>query len=171
MTTLSTTQKEVSLTQTRREVGLTTTQRVVSLNTQSTPTTLSVVSRPVSITASLRPVVLSIVQRPVAITISGGRGPKGDTGDQGPAGEGAIITFESVSKNLKAYPFVVSYDGGEISSIVYDLGGGLEITKSFHKTGDLLTTIILSGDIPEGIDTIKTLLYDVGDNYIGAVYS
>jgi len=82
---------------------------------------------------------------------------------------GGSETFESVSKNLKSYPYELSYTGDNLTSIVYDLGGGQSITKTLSYTGDNLTSIVLSGDIP-AIDTTKTLVY-TGDNLTDITYS
>lgn len=78
-------------------------------------------------------------------------------------------TFETVSKNLKDYPSVLNYTGENITSVVYDLGGGF-ITKTFNYTGENITSIVLSGDTPVGINLTKTLSY-VGDNLTNITYS
>jgi|JI8StandDraft_1071087.scaffolds.fasta_scaffold00207_29 hypothetical protein len=80
------------------------------------------------------------------------------------------VSFETVSKNLKAYPNELNYTGDNLTSIVYDLGGGLTITKTLSYTGDNLTEIELTGDIPDGISTVKSLLY-TGDNLSQITYS
>jgi hypothetical protein len=71
--------------------------------------------------------------------------------------------FETISKNLKSYPYVLNYTDNALTSIVYDLGGGDEITKTLNYTGADLTSIVLSGDTPAGIDLTKTLSYTNGD--------
>lgn len=88
------------------------------------------------------------------------------------AGSGSIITddertaiavtYESVSKNLRAYPFVLNYTVDKLTSIVYTVGAG-SITKTFNYSGDDLNSIVLSGDTPAGIDLTKTLGYTGGD--------
>jgi len=70
--------------------------------------------------------------------------------------------FETVSKNLKSYPYVFNYTAGVLTSIEYDLGGGLEITKTLNYTAGVLTSVVLSGDTPSGIDLTKTLTYTLG---------
>jgi hypothetical protein len=67
--------------------------------------------------------------------------------------------FETVSKNLKSYPYNLTYGVDGIDTIVYDLGGGLSITKTFNYTLGVLTSIVLSGDTPSGIELTKTLIY------------
>jgi len=78
--------------------------------------------------------------------------------------------FETVSKNLKSYPYVLTYGVDGIDTIVYDLGGGLSITKTFNYTLSVLTSIVLSGDTPAGIDLTKTLNY-TGADLTGVTYS
>lgn len=81
----------------------------------------------------------------------------------------ATPTFETVAKNLKAYPATLNYSGSTLTSIVYDTGASTA-TKTLGYTGSNLTTIVLSGDIPAGIDTTKTLSY-TGSNLTGVAYS
>lgn len=71
--------------------------------------------------------------------------------------------FETVSKNLKTYPYELNYTVDKLTSIVYDLGGGDNITKTLNYSSELLTTIVLSGTLPSGIGlTTKTLTYSSG---------
>ena len=79
-------------------------------------------------------------------------------------------SYETVSKNLKGYPYVITYNGDDIDYITYDLGGGLSIVKTFNYTVDDLTSLILSGDTPSGIDLTKTLSY-TGDDLTSITYS
>jgi hypothetical protein len=79
-------------------------------------------------------------------------------------------TFETISKNLRNYPFVVNYSGELVSSIVYNLGDELSITKSFNYTDGIITSIVLSGDVGSGIMPTKTFTYQDG-NIIGISYS
>jgi len=70
--------------------------------------------------------------------------------------------FETVSKNLKSYPYDITYDiDDNIDFIEYDTGSGL-ITKTFGYTSGDVTTITLSGSTPGGIDLIKTFTYSSG---------
>jgi hypothetical protein len=77
--------------------------------------------------------------------------------------------FESVSKNLKSYPYALNYTGTKLTSIVYTLPSG-SITKSFNYTGSQLTSIVLSGSTPTGIDLTKTLTYS-GSTLTGVSYA
>lgn len=72
-------------------------------------------------------------------------------------------SYETVSKNLRAYPYTLNYTAGVLTSIVYNLGGGLQITKTLNYTGPLLTSIVLSGDTPAGTLLTKTLSYTGND--------
>jgi hypothetical protein len=79
-------------------------------------------------------------------------------------------TFETVSKNLKAYPFVLNYTLGVLTSVVYTIGV-TTITKTLNYTGGVLTSIVLAGDgLPSGISLTKTLTY-AGGNLTGVIYS
>ncbi len=85
--------------------------------------------------------------------------------NEGPEGpEGKIQeTFETISKNIKAYPFIINYTDSNPTSIVYDLGDSLAITKTFTYTGELITSITLSGDIDNNnINLTKVLTYNQG---------
>jgi len=79
-------------------------------------------------------------------------------------------TFESVSKNLNSYPYVITYSGADINYITYTLGGGLTIVKTFNYTSGDITSIVLSGSTPSGISLTKTLAYS-GGNVSSITYS
>lgn len=81
-------------------------------------------------------------------------------------GPGTGSTFESVSKNIKSYPYTLNYTGDKITSIVYNIGDGT-ITKTLNYSGDIVTSIVLSGDTPSGISLTKTLNYT--DNILTSV--
>ena len=70
-------------------------------------------------------------------------------------------SFETVSKNLKNYAATLNYVSGTLDNIVYTLPSGI-ITKTFNYTGEALTSIVLSGNTPSGIDLTKTLTYTSG---------
>lgn len=89
------------------------------------------------------------------------------TGPQGPQGQWQEY-FETVSKNLKSYPAVFSYVGGELSTIAYTTPSGV-ITKTFNRSGGKLVSIVLSGATPLGITLTKTLSY-TGDDLTGITY-
>ena len=70
-------------------------------------------------------------------------------------------TFESISKNLKSYPYTFNKTGDVLDSITYTLPTGT-ITKTFNRTGTVLNTVVLSGDTPAGIDLTKKFNYTGG---------
>jgi len=79
------------------------------------------------------------------------------------SGTSASEAFETVSKNVKSYPYTLVYGVDGVSTITYDLGGGLSIVKTFNYTLGVLTSIVLSGDTPAGISLTKTLSYTGAD--------
>lgn len=79
-------------------------------------------------------------------------------------------SFETVSKNLRSYPYVLSYTSGVLTSIVYTLPDTTTITKTFNYTLDQLTSIVLSGTTPSGISLTKTFGY-TGDDLTSIGYS
>jgi hypothetical protein len=87
-----------------------------------------------------------------------------------PSGGGLLDTFETVSKNLRVYDYVLNYTGGQLTSIVYTIPAIGTITKTLNYTGDQLTSIVLSGNTPGSIDLTKTLSY-TGDQLTGVIYS
>lgn len=79
-------------------------------------------------------------------------------------------SYETISKNLKAYPATLAYGGtGDLSTITYTVPSGT-ITKTFNYTAGNLTSIVLSGNTPSGINLTKTLTYTTG-NLTGVSYS
>lgn len=68
-------------------------------------------------------------------------------------------TFETISKNLSSHPSVINYAGGDITSIVYNLGAGQSINKTLNYTNGDITNVVLSGNTPQGISLTKTLTY------------
>jgi hypothetical protein len=90
--------------------------------------------------------------------------------EDAPNVSGLTEAFETVSKNLKSYPYVLVYGVDGLDTITYDLGGGLQVVKTFNYVATVLTTIILSGDTPAGITLTKTLSY-TGPDLTGVAYS
>ena len=80
--------------------------------------------------------------------------------------EGMIDSYETVSKNLSGVPFDLNYSSGLLTSVVYSNG----ITKTFNRTGNKITSIVLSGSTPSSIALTKTLGY-TGDNLTSVGYS
>lgn len=70
-------------------------------------------------------------------------------------------SFETVSKNIKAWNYSLNYAVSNLTSIVYT--SGLDsITKTFNYIGPDVTSIVLSGSTPSGISLTKTLGYSLG---------
>jgi hypothetical protein len=101
----------------------------------------------------------------------GTQGPKGEKGDKGDKGEFGdfTFTFETVSKNIKQYPYSFNFSGSQLQSIVYDLGSGQQITKTFNYTGSLLTSISMAGD-SEYLPITKNFVYS-GNRLVSVNYT
>jgi hypothetical protein len=84
----------------------------------------------------------------------------------GGGGGGIGDSFETVSKNLSAVDASFAYTGDVLTTITYTGG----IIKTLNYTGDNLTSVVLSGSTPGGIDLTKTLSY-TGDNLTAITYS
>ena len=78
-------------------------------------------------------------------------------------------SFDTVSRNLSSYPYIINYSGTTISSIVFNLGL-TSVTKTFNYNSGNLTSVVLSGDTPSGISLTKTLFY-VGGKVSSITYS
>ena len=82
-------------------------------------------------------------------------------------------TFETVNKNISAYPYVINYTlSDDIDTIVYTTPSG-SITKTFnYDGGGALASIVLSGSgLPSGLSILtKTLSYTTGQ-LTGVTYS
>lgn len=78
-------------------------------------------------------------------------------------------TFESVANNLRSYPSSIAYSGGLPSVISYTTPSGT-ITKTLTYSSGKVTSIVLAGATPDGIELTKTLSY-TGDNLTGVAYS
>lgn len=76
--------------------------------------------------------------------------------------------FETINNNLKSYPYVISYTGNNISTVVYTTGLGT-ITKTYAYAMGKLQSITLSGAIPVGISIQKQFNY-TGNNLTSVNY-
>jgi hypothetical protein len=77
-------------------------------------------------------------------------------------------TFETLSKNLKSFPYTISYNGTQIANLSYTTGGGTMI-KALNYSGDLIANIVISGTYLSETYT-KTLTY-ANTSITGASYS
>ena len=72
------------------------------------------------------------------------------------------LSFETVNKNLDASNATFTYTNGTLTSLQYTVSSGT-ITKTLNYTNDVLTSVVLSGDLPPGLsETTKTLSYTNG---------
>jgi hypothetical protein len=76
--------------------------------------------------------------------------------------------WETISNNLKSYPYTITYSGNNIQQITYTTLS-TPIIKTFNYTGNKLTSIVLSGNIPIDIPTTKVLTY-TGNNVTSVIY-
>ena len=107
---------------------------------------------------------------------TGPQGEKGDKGDPGADGQdgsasGGLEGFETLSQNLKAYDSEFSYVNGEIEKVTYALGSGQSIVKTLNYSNKNISSVVLSGDVPDGINLTKRISYDGDGNVLSAVYS
>ena len=127
---------------------------VVDELTENININISETSEPISISTSEEVVNISLsiseVEEVTSVTIN-----------EGPEGE-IEKTFETISKNLKAYPFEITYQDESPVTIAYDLGSSLSIIKSFTYTEGFITKITLSGDVSAGVNLNKNLIYNEG---------
>jgi hypothetical protein len=79
-------------------------------------------------------------------------------------------TFEWIAKNIEGYNIVYAYTGNNLTTKVFDKGGGSFLTATYSYTGNNLTTLTFSGDVPFGIPTTKNYTY-TGNNLTGVTYS
>jgi len=75
-------------------------------------------------------------------------------------------TFETVAQNLDGEDAQYTYIGENLSTIEYANG----IIKTFSYTGDNLTSVVLSGSTPGGINLTKTFTYS-GETLTDITYS
>ena len=84
----------------------------------------------------------------------------------GGSSDSSVNTFETVSKNLDSNDCTYTYTDGVLTQINY-LNG---VVKALNYTADVLTSVVLSGSTPAGIELTKTFTYQ-DDNLVGATYS
>jgi hypothetical protein len=101
--------------------------------------------------------------------LPGATGATGATGPAGPQGASYQETFETVARNLRSFPATPTYSGALISLIAYNTGSGT-ITKTVNRTSNRITSIVLSGATPSGIQLTKTIAR-TGNLVTGISYS
>ena len=138
----------------RRSVTLQATEARVVIDGESRDVTVNTSTSPVTITGGSRNITLEL----------GGGGPKGDPG------EDVAPSFETFAKNLRAYPASFGYAGdGTLETVAFTTPDGT-VTKTLGYASGQLVTLTLSGALPSGIDTVKTLVY-AGDSLASVSYS
>jgi hypothetical protein len=80
-------------------------------------------------------------------------------------------TYESVNKNLRSYPYTLTYSMGNVSTVTYDLGGGLSVVKTYSYSAGKLTTVVLSGDLPVIFSTLTKNFFYTGANLTSVTYT
>lgn len=81
----------------------------------------------------------------------------------------AEVTFETLAKNLKSYPYVINRTDAQITSIVYTLPSSLTITKTLNYTDTRITSITISG--PAIPNTYTKFLAYLGADIVSASYT
>lgn len=76
--------------------------------------------------------------------------------------QSAIATFENISRNAYSWPATKTYSNGRLATTVYTTDDGT-ITKTLnYDASGAITSIVLSGDVPAGVPTTKTITYASG---------
>lgn len=77
-------------------------------------------------------------------------------------------TYEKISQNLPSDNITYSYNvNNDIETMTYTSG----IVKTFYYSGDDVTSIVLSGNTPSGINLTKTFVYNANGDVIDKIYS
>lgn len=74
---------------------------------------------------------------------------------------GSSNTFEAVLRNLNSYPVTFTYVDGKSDTVSYTTDTGT-ITETVSYSGNKISSIVLTGDTPSGIDLTKTFNYTGG---------
>ncbi len=85
---------------------------------------------------------------------------------------GLSETFETISKNLKQYPYSLSYNvSGNLTGIYYSIGASTYVAKQLsYDSSGLLTTVSLTGSPVPSTSLFKHLYYS-GSALTGVSYS
>lgn len=82
----------------------------------------------------------------------------------------AKTTFESLSKNIKSYPYALVRTGSTITSVQYTTPSTDIITKTLNYTSGKISSISITGIPLANVVYTKTLAYS-GADITGASYS
>lgn len=81
-------------------------------------------------------------------------------GNSGGTTSGIAESFETVSKNLDATDALYAYNlSGDLQTITYASG----VIKTLNYTSGVLTSVVLSGTTPGGIELTKSFTYTSGN--------
>lgn len=81
-------------------------------------------------------------------------------GNSGGTTSGVAESFETVSKNLDATDALYAYNlAGDLETVTYASG----VIKTLNYTSGVLTSVVLSGTTPSGIDLTKSFTYTSGN--------
>lgn len=80
-----------------------------------------------------------------------------------------LVTFDTLSKNLKSYPYTLARSGAQITSITFTLPDTSTIVKAFTYSGSQIASIAISG--PSLVSTYTKILQYSGSDITGATYS
>ena len=95
-------------------------------------------------------------------------------GIQGVAGSDREVndSFETISKNLGGYSSTLSFDANNIlQTVTYTTDTGTIIKTFSYDANGILTSVVLSGSLPDGVQTTKNFSYDSDGNLTGVSYS
>ena len=79
-------------------------------------------------------------------------------------------TFETISKNIKSFDCTFNYTSDDLTSIDYNTITGV-ITKTFNYTLGELSSIVLSGILPQNINLSKIFTYNTNGDLININYT
>lgn len=110
-------------------------------------------------------------QGPAGLTgATGPQGPAGETGPQGPEGpqgDSFQESFESVAMNLSSVGATYDLnDDGAIEKVYYTNG----VVKTYNFVGGKISSVVLSGIVPSGVDLTKTYVY-INGKISGVTYA
>ena len=89
------------------------------------------------------------------------------SGNTAGAVTGVAESFETVSKNLPSSDAIYGYSlDGDLLTIVYSNG----VIKTLNYTSGVLTSVVLSGVTPSGIELTKSFTY-TASNLVAVTYS
>lgn len=80
-------------------------------------------------------------------------------------------TFEAVNKNIEGYPYSFVEVNGVVQTKTFDLGGGLSRVITYNRTGDTVTSMVLSGGDLSGFTQLTKTFNYTGEILNNVTYS